>query len=89
MCPAGYRPIAIGHGKVFDADLNHLTGEGCHGTCLWPKSEAVTDSLEAVGSKVTSGRFALLLMYSMVVCSGGQVAVQRRATANVPAGGSS
>ncbi|KAI7081911.1 hypothetical protein KC356_g8770 [Hortaea werneckii] len=32
MCPEGYRPIAMGHGKVFDADLNHLTGEGCHGT---------------------------------------------------------
>ncbi|KAI6822858.1 hypothetical protein KC332_g10628 [Hortaea werneckii] len=31
MCPEGYRPIAMGHGKVFDADLNHLTGEGCHG----------------------------------------------------------
>ncbi|GAB1730243.1 hypothetical protein NU195Hw_g3622t1 [Hortaea werneckii] len=31
MCPEGYRPIALGHGKVFDADLNHLTGEGCHG----------------------------------------------------------
>ncbi|KAI6914076.1 hypothetical protein D0869_03271 [Hortaea werneckii] len=33
MCPEGYRPIAMGHGKVFDADLNHLTGEGCHGMC--------------------------------------------------------
>ncbi|RMY97491.1 hypothetical protein D0864_04757 [Hortaea werneckii] len=31
MCPEGYRPIALAHGKVFDADLNHLTGEGCHG----------------------------------------------------------
>jgi chitinase len=30
-CPRGYRPIAFGHGKVFDADLAHLTGEGCHG----------------------------------------------------------
>ncbi|KAI7566246.1 hypothetical protein KC319_g5436, partial [Hortaea werneckii] len=30
MCPEGYRPIALAHGKVFDADLNHLTGEGCH-----------------------------------------------------------
>jgi hypothetical protein len=30
-CPPGYHPIAFGHGKVFDADLNHLTGEGCHG----------------------------------------------------------
>ncbi|RMY23372.1 hypothetical protein D0867_02086, partial [Hortaea werneckii] len=31
MCPEGYRPIALGHCKVFDADLNHLTGEDCHG----------------------------------------------------------
>lgn len=31
MCPKGYRAIAYGHGKVFDADMNHLTGEGCHG----------------------------------------------------------
>jgi chitinase len=31
VCPKGYRPIAFGHGKVFDADLSHLTGEGCHG----------------------------------------------------------
>lgn len=30
-CPRNYRPIQWGHGKVFDADLNHLTGDGCHG----------------------------------------------------------
>jgi chitinase len=29
--PQGYRAIAYRHGKVFDADLSHLTGEGCHG----------------------------------------------------------
>jgi len=31
FCPQGYKSIAEGHGKVFDADLNHLSGEGCHG----------------------------------------------------------
>ena len=31
QCPPGFRPLAYGHGKVFDADLGHLTGEGCHG----------------------------------------------------------
>ena len=36
-CPQGYRAIAYGHGKVFDADLNHLTGEGCHGK--WSRHE--------------------------------------------------
>jgi hypothetical protein len=30
-CPTNYRPLVWGHGKVFDADLNHLTGDGCHG----------------------------------------------------------
>ncbi|KAI0203375.1 glycoside hydrolase [Astrocystis sublimbata] len=30
-CPPGHRPIAWGHGKVFDADLSVNTGEGCHG----------------------------------------------------------
>lgn len=30
-CPKGFREIAQGHGKVFDADLAHSTGEGCHG----------------------------------------------------------
>ncbi|GAB7349047.1 hypothetical protein MBLNU459_g8013t1 [Dothideomycetes sp. NU459] len=30
-CPNGYTPIAWGHGKVFDADLQYNTGEGCHG----------------------------------------------------------
>ncbi|KUI60196.1 Chitotriosidase-1 [Cytospora mali] len=30
-CPQGFRPIAWGHGKVFDADLQYNTGEGCHG----------------------------------------------------------
>lgn len=30
-CPQGFRPIASGHGKVFDADLMYNTGEGCHG----------------------------------------------------------
>lgn len=39
-CPEGYRPIAMGHEKVFDADLNHLTGEGCHGT---PSTQKFTD----------------------------------------------
>ena len=31
ICPSGYDPLFYGHGKVFDADLGHLTGEGCHG----------------------------------------------------------
>lgn len=30
-CPEGFRAIAWGHGKVFDADLQYNTGEGCHG----------------------------------------------------------
>ncbi|KAI1115462.1 glycoside hydrolase [Nemania sp. NC0429] len=30
-CPKGYRPVAWGHGKVFDADRSFNTGEGCHG----------------------------------------------------------
>lgn len=30
-CPTGFRAIAWGHGKVFDADLQYNTGEGCHG----------------------------------------------------------
>lgn len=30
-CPTGYQPVVYGHGKVFDADLNHISGEGCHG----------------------------------------------------------
>lgn len=30
-CPQGFRAIAWGHGKVFDADLQYNTGEGCHG----------------------------------------------------------
>lgn len=30
-CPSGYKPVVYGHGKVFDADLNHISGEGCHG----------------------------------------------------------
>ncbi|KAK5678311.1 hypothetical protein LTS10_009483 [Elasticomyces elasticus] len=30
-CPVGYEEKATGHGKVFDADLQHNTGEGCHG----------------------------------------------------------
>ena len=33
-CPPGYDPLVWGHGKVFDADLQHLTGEGCHGKRL-------------------------------------------------------
>lgn len=36
-CPAGYNVIANGHGKVFDADLNHITGGGCHGGGDIPK----------------------------------------------------
>jgi chitinase len=31
VCPQGYTLLTTGHGKVFDADLNHLSGEGCHG----------------------------------------------------------
>lgn len=31
MCPAGYRAIAYGHGKILDAARNELTAEGCHG----------------------------------------------------------
>lgn len=31
VCPPGYNALTFGHGKVFDADLGHLTGEGCHG----------------------------------------------------------
>ncbi len=31
-CPPGYTQKATGYGKVFDADLSHLTGEGCHGS---------------------------------------------------------
>lgn len=30
-CPKGYRDIAQAHGKVSDADLAHMIGEGCHG----------------------------------------------------------
>ncbi|KAJ8132429.1 hypothetical protein O1611_g1195 [Lasiodiplodia mahajangana] len=30
-CPKGFRALAWGHGKVFDADLSYNTGEGCHG----------------------------------------------------------
>lgn len=30
-CPTGFRAVAWGHGKVFDADLQYNTGEGCHG----------------------------------------------------------
>jgi len=30
-CPTGYTELLSGHGKVFDADLGHLSGEGCHG----------------------------------------------------------
>jgi len=30
-CPQGYQILTRGHGKVFDMDLNHLSGEGCHG----------------------------------------------------------
>lgn len=31
VCPQDYKAIALGHGKVFDTDLNHISGEGCHG----------------------------------------------------------
>jgi chitinase len=41
VCPKGYSPLAFGHGKVFDADLNHLTGEGCHGK--YPLNIAAVD----------------------------------------------
>jgi len=30
-CPPGYQALTRGHGKVFDIDLNHISGEGCHG----------------------------------------------------------
>ena len=30
-CPTGFHSIFSGHGKVFDADLGHISGEGCHG----------------------------------------------------------
>ncbi|KAF2087339.1 glycoside hydrolase family 18 protein, partial [Saccharata proteae CBS 121410] len=31
QCPVGYKVIAYGHGKVFDADQGVLRGDGCHG----------------------------------------------------------
>lgn len=30
-CPPGYRATYLGYGKVFDADLSHLEGQGCRG----------------------------------------------------------
>lgn len=89
MCPEGYRPIALAHGKVFDADLNHLTGEGCHGTPSPQKLVRLPLTLDRWWESVgINGRSALQPMCNTIVCYGALGAVQRRVIASVRAVGS-
>lgn len=57
--PQGYQALTRGHGKVFDVDLNHISGEGCHGE--------YQDHL--MGLKTLTARRWRKWLQSCVVCS--------------------
>ncbi|KAL6237121.1 glycosyl hydrolases family 18-domain-containing protein [Aspergillus navahoensis] len=78
-CPDGYDAIVWGHGKVFDADLAHLTGEGCHGggngsivsSALHPMSELENSHIGGQKSGCKSGKYAPVCCQSVTATTSG------------------
>jgi hypothetical protein len=90
-CPEGYHAIAFGHGKVFDADLSYLTGEGCHGKsnqrCVFWTAQSLMAG-QAAGSTATSALYARLIMCKLVVSCGAHEVNLKPVTANALQAGS-